>query len=1113
MPRLLLALASLLCLQVFAGQPAAHAAVSVTNLVRNDFWDTDGTVHTVLATNGVVYVGGSFSYVAPRTKKIAALNAYTSESLPGFPSITGGTVGVIVPDENGGWYLAGDFTAVSGIPRTNLVHLFSDFSIDPAFAPNPNGVVRTLLLDGSTLYIGGSFSEVSGQGRSRLAALQSTDGTARPWNPGADGDVLALQLFENSVYVGGRFSQLGGQSRSGLAAVAPSDGSLLPWAPLLDAEVQTIGVNDDRIFVGGNFLSADGAARNGLAAFNRLTGQLVLSWDPNPRHGLAPGSVISLRVDCDTVYVGGRFTTIGGSLRTNVAVVDAQSGQASSWDAKIGPLRSNGLPSFVQSVEVSGNTVFIGGEFATASGLTRRDLIAVDATTGALTSWNPGLDGGIAALGVAGRTLLAAFETGPFGVERRNLAAFDETTGRVRNWNPNPDDAVLAMAVSGQTLFIGGSFSNVSGLPRRSLAALDANSGAAIPDWIANANAPVQALAASGNQLFVGGRFTTLSGITRRGLAAVDAENGLLLAGWSPHADGGVVHTLAEANGILYVGGSFTQLGFVDRSRLGALTASGGAVLPWNPGADGTVRALLPDGGVIYVGGQFITVAGQIVGGAAALDASSGQAIPWLSGTPSIEPDVRALAISGSVIYLGGAVLELAGERRFGVGAVQTNGAVLPWNPGVSQLNTVNALAISDRATYAGGGQGLAFEAGESKRSFAMFPQIGSPGWLTQPQDTITSQGGSVTLSALASSDSPVTYQWRFNGVDIPGETESSLVQTNAQLGGEGVYEVTASNALGDVTAQATLRVFVPVQIFAQPSAVFTTSGSNVTLSVGAMGNPPPLFHWRLNGVLIPGAVQSTLILGNATARSGGTYSVAVANSTGALLSESVSVTVLTNIVFFSDMFANRASIFGTAGTVRGDNFGATREDGSNEPRHAGKPGGSSVWLKWTAPANGIATFTTRGSGFDTLLGIYINGTLATLTEAASDEDRGGFLTSRASFNAQAGREYQIAIDGVGGSVGNIVLSWETEGNTSLPVIAAPPLSQTIAPGGTAVFSVSVAAPGALQYQWFFGCQALRGQTNAVLTLTNVQSRNVGLYRVMIVSQSGRVVDSLPAAL
>lgn len=957
-----------LCLAT--GLPRAEGALSLTNTIRNDFWDTDGTVHAIVATNGVVYVGGSFSHVAPRIKKVVAVNAYTSEPLPDFPSITGGTVGVIVPDENGGWYLGGDFTAVGGIPRTNLVHLYSDFSVDPSFVPNPNGIVRALQLDGGTLFIGGSFTEISAKSRSHLAALNAMDGTVQPWNPSADADVLALQIFEDTLYIGGRFNLLGGQTRTRLAAVTRADGALLPWAPQLNADVLTIGVNDDRIYVGGTFSIADGVTRSGLAAFNRFTGQLDPSWNPNPRDGLAPGSVTIVRVLCDTVYVAGRFSAIGGVARARVGAVHSSSGQALAWDPKLSLFRTGTLPSSVQALEVSGNTVFIGGEFNSAAATPRRDLLAVDSTTGTLMSWNPGLDGGVVALGVLGRTLLAAMEIGPGGLERRNLAAFDEVSGRALNWSPNPDDTVLALAISGGTLYLGGSFSNVSGLPRSRLAAVDASTGFALPDWVANADGNVYALVVSGGRLFVGGGFTTLSGITRRGLAAVAADTSILVAGWSPHADGGEVRAMVEGNGTLFVGGSFSQIAFTSRNRLAAVNSSSGALLPWNPDADGTVRALLALGGVVYVGGQFGSIAGQTGGGVAALDAASGQALPWISGTPSVDPDVRALVSSGSVIYVGGGVLDLGGERRFGIGAVQTNGLVLPWSPGSSDLNAINALAFSGLAAYVGGTKGMTFEGAESKRSLDVFPQVGSPGWLVQPQDAIVSQGASVTLAAMASSGLPITYQWRFNGIELPGETGPNLVQTNAQLNGEGIYEVTVANALGSITAQASLRVFAPVQIIVQPSAVFTTSGSNVTLSVVAIGNPPPLYQWRLNGVLIPGAVQSALLFSTATSRSGGTYSVAVANSTGALLSESVSVIILTNNASFSDMFANRGSIFGLTGSVRGDNFGATREDGSGEPRHAGKLGGASVWLKWTAPGNGIATFSTRGSSFDTLLGI-----------------------------------------------------------------------------------------------------------------------------------------------
>ena len=91
-----------------------------------------------------------------------------------------------------------------------------------------------------------------------------------------------------------------------------------------------------------------------------------------------------------------------------------------------------------------------------------------------------------------------------------------------------------------------------------------------------------------------------------------------------------------------------------------------------------------------------------------------------------------------------------------------------------------------------------------------------------------------------------------------------------------------------------------------------------------------------------------------------------------------------------------------------GTNSAATREIG--EPYHAGKFGSNSVWYVWHAPATGIATFDTRGSTFDTLLGVYTGTSLGSLTLVASDDDRGGYLTSQLRFNAVAGTDYQIAV-------------------------------------------------------------------------------------------------------
>ena len=64
------------------------------------------------------------------------------------------------------------------------------------------------------------------------------------------------------------------------------------------------------------------------------------------------------------------------------------------------------------------------------------------------------------------------------------------------------------------------------------------------------------------------------------------------------------------------------------------------------------------------------------------------------------------------------------------------------------------------------------------------------------PISTNLPAGSNVTLRVTAVSPSPITYQWQFNGVDLPGQTGATLALTNVQIAQEGLYTVVATDAL-----------------------------------------------------------------------------------------------------------------------------------------------------------------------------------------------------------------------------------------------------------------------------------------------------------------------------
>lgn len=70
------------------------------------------------------------------------------------------------------------------------------------------------------------------------------------------------------------------------------------------------------------------------------------------------------------------------------------------------------------------------------------------------------------------------------------------------------------------------------------------------------------------------------------------------------------------------------------------------------------------------------------------------------------------------------------------------------------------------------------------------------------------------------------------------------------------------------------------------------------------------------------------------------------------------------------------------------------------------------AWWRWIAPTNGTVTLDTLQSNFDTILTVYVGTRLDGLTEVAQSIDTGNVRQSLVTFQARAGQEYQIHVDG-----------------------------------------------------------------------------------------------------
>ena len=399
---------------------------------------------------------------------------------------------------------------------------------------------------------------------------------------------------------------------------------------------------------------------------------------------------------------------------------------------------------------------------------------------------------------------------------------------------------------------------------------------------------------------------------------------------------------------------------------------------------------------------------------------------------------------------------------------------------------------------------------------------IDPPTIATQPQTRAVAPGTNVTFKVEAAGTPPFAYSWLRNGVTIVpfGSGSASLVLSNVGPGHAGEYTVGITNAAGSVLSQpATLYILGPLSIVEEPRDDALDAGTpNYLMRVTAAGTPPLFYQWFLNGVVLPDATNSSLVLSNFQARNAGSYSVAVV-STGTQGESDCVETKPSNLQLktsFQPAAQNQRDLApllsGLAGAVAGTNSLADKE--ANEPDHAGRPGGRSVWYRWVAPRTGVATFHTQGSSFDTLLAIYTNSSAGTLSLVAADEDNGGFYTSLARFNVVEGQLYQIAVDGFAGKNGTFLLSWSMIANIALPAIAVMPRAQTVPRGARATFEVmpaNTAQP--LTYQWFRDGILIPGATGPAYTDSDVQDTDLGNYFVRVTSGMGPTLETPPVAL
>lgn len=351
------------------------------------------------------------------------------------------------------------------------------------------------------------------------------------------------------------------------AAFIPIPAAPTPRVAVNDV-VRAVVIGSDAAYIAGDFTTATGPngtfPRSRVAAFDLATGDVL------PFRADASARVRALALSGDRLFIGGDFTSIAGQSRSRLAEVNAQTGAVATG------FRVN-TTSAVRALAIGGNQLVVGGQFGQISGVAQARLALVNLTTNSVnTAFRPVLNNTIHAVAATPNEVYAGGDfTQVNGGTVRFLAAFNpDGTTRPIPWAVSDQYNVTALDLDedGRRLFaaIGGqgnqaaSFSTASG----------------VRQWRQRAEGDVQAVTYHGGNVYFGFHEGFEGDFNVRTLAA-DAATGQLESAFRPPVNSfwGVRALDATDRGLL-AGGEFTNVNGVEVGRAAFFDAELGPVPP-----------------------------------------------------------------------------------------------------------------------------------------------------------------------------------------------------------------------------------------------------------------------------------------------------------------------------------------------------------------------------------------------------------------------------------------------------------------------------------------------------------------------------------------------------
>jgi len=390
-----------------------------------------------------------------------------------------------------------------------------------------------------------------------------------------------------------------------------------------------------------------------------------------------------------------------------------------------------------------------------------------------------------------------------------------------------------------------------------------------------------------------------------------------------------------------------------------------------------------------------------------------------------------------------------------------------------------------------------------------------APAITSQPTNLTVYAGSNATFRVTATGSAPLSYQWRFDGNDLPGKTSSVLTLTSVQFSNAGPYSVVVSNAAGTITSSNAILAVNPL-----PNCTPTPPG----LVSWWRGEKTANDDWDSNNgatqfglATLPGKVGSAFSFGRigyivVSDSPSLRFTNAFTLETWAYPTPTVDATPRTIISKFdyplmTPAGTQSAYLLGT--TNNGRLFLTVSATGSARTN-------TTLVTSQALPVNQWSFIVATYDG--AALRLYINGKLAAQTNytggvfpGVANLGLGAISSGPSLFWPFNGLLDEISLYNRALTDDEIHAIFDSDfvGKClAPPTIVGQPRDQFAPLGEDVKFTVSVTGSRPLKYQWRFNGVNLANATNSALVLEKVQTNRIGNYSVSASNALGVVTSS-----